>query len=148
MTAVLPPLHPRTERRLVDLYAELSGLAPGGGTGVLRDVVIADTDEEAWALWADGPLFCAQSWFTPFGFDRGLADPDTGEMPDLSAGSLALVGSVDTVTRQLETLLERLPVSWLFAWLYIGLTPHDRIMRTLEDLATNVLPRVTDTPAL
>ncbi|MHB1925342.1 MAG: LLM class flavin-dependent oxidoreductase [Acidimicrobiales bacterium] len=144
VTAILPPLHPGTERRLVDLYAEVSGRAAGDGIGVLRDVVIADTDEEAWAIWADGPLFCGRNWFAPFGFDRGLADPATGDMADVTAHGLALVGSVDTVTRQLESMLERLPVSWLFAWLYIGLSPHDRILRTLEDLATKVLPRVTD----
>jgi alkanesulfonate monooxygenase SsuD/methylene tetrahydromethanopterin reductase-like flavin-dependent oxidoreductase (luciferase family) len=141
VTAILPPLHPLTERRLVDLYAEVSGRPPGEGIGVLRDVVIADTDEEAWSIWADGPLFCGQNWFSPFGFDRGLAHPETGEAPSLSDSGLALVGSVDTVCRQLEALRERLPVAWLFGWMYIGLTPHHRIMRTLEDLATKVLPR-------
>lgn len=141
VTAILPPLHPVSERRLVDLYADVSGRPGGDGIGVLRDVVIADTDEEAWSIWADGPLFCGQNWFSPFGFDRGLAHPDTGEASSLTDSGLALVGSVDTVSRQLEVLLERLPVDWLFAWMYIGLTPHDRIMRTLEDLATKVLPR-------
>jgi alkanesulfonate monooxygenase SsuD/methylene tetrahydromethanopterin reductase-like flavin-dependent oxidoreductase (luciferase family) len=131
VTAILPPLHPLTERRLVDLYAEVSGRPPGEGIGVLRDVVIADTDEEAWSIWADGPLFCGQNWFSPFGFDRGLAHPETGEAPSLSDSGLALVGSVDTVCRQLEALRERLPVAWLFGWMYIGLTPHHRIMRTL-----------------
>ena len=144
VTAVLPPLHPVTESRLTALYQEVSGRPPGRGMGVLRDVVIADTDDEAWAIWADGPYFCGRSWFTPFGFDRGLAHPETGESPDMSGSGLVLVGSVDTVTRQLESLLARLPVSWLFAWMYIGLTPHAVVMRTLEDLATKVLPRVAD----
>jgi alkanesulfonate monooxygenase SsuD/methylene tetrahydromethanopterin reductase-like flavin-dependent oxidoreductase (luciferase family) len=142
VTAILPPLHPSIEARLVDLYAEVSGRPRGEGIGVLRDVVIADTDEEAMALWADGPAFCGSSWFAPFGFTRSLADPDTGETPDLFAESLALVGTVDTVTRQLEALQARLPVSWLFAWMYIGLIPHARVMRIIDQLATTVLPRV------
>lgn len=140
VTAILPPLHPVAEARLVDLYAEVSGRRRGEGIGVLRDVVIAGSDEEARALWADGPAFCGASWFAPFGFSRGLADPATGDMPDLFAEGLALVGTVDTVRRQLEALQERLPVSWLFAWMYIGLTPHKVLMRTIEDLATRIRP--------
>ena len=42
-------------------------------------------------------------------FLEGLDNPKTGEMPDLFENGLALVGSVDTVTRQLENLLKRLP---------------------------------------
>jgi alkanesulfonate monooxygenase SsuD/methylene tetrahydromethanopterin reductase-like flavin-dependent oxidoreductase (luciferase family) len=47
VTAILPPLHPVRETHLVETYAEASGRAPGDGIGVLRDVVVADTDEEA-----------------------------------------------------------------------------------------------------
>jgi alkanesulfonate monooxygenase SsuD/methylene tetrahydromethanopterin reductase-like flavin-dependent oxidoreductase (luciferase family) len=143
VTAVLPPLHPVTEGRLVDLYAEVSGRAPGDGVGILRDVVIADTDDEAMALWADSGLFCGGAWFRPFGFARGLAHPDTGEeLDDLFAHGLALVGSVDTVTRQLEQLRARLPVTWLFAWTYNGLVPHAALMRSIERFWTEVLPRL------
>jgi alkanesulfonate monooxygenase SsuD/methylene tetrahydromethanopterin reductase-like flavin-dependent oxidoreductase (luciferase family) len=142
VTAILPPLHPALESRLVDLYAEVSGRPRGDGIGVLRDVVIAETDEEAMQLWADGPAFCGSCWFTPFGFTRGLVDPETGEMPDLFSESLALVGSVDSVCRQLEALQRRLPLSWLFAWMYVSLTPHAKLMHTIETLSTEVLTRV------
>lgn len=143
VTAILPPLHPRLEERLVRLYAEVSGKPPGDGIGVLRDVIVAPTDEEALALWADSGVFCGGEWFEPFGFSRGLVDPDTGELPDILGQSLALVGSIDTVTRQLEALRKRLPVRWLFAWTYNGLVPHDRIMHSLNRFATRVLPRVS-----
>lgn len=142
ITAVLPPLHPVLERHLVDTYAETSGRAPGDGIGLLRDVVVAETDDEAMALWAEGPMFGFASWFAPFGFDKGLPHPDTGEMPDFLADSLALVGSVDTVTRQLERLFERLPARWIFAWEWNGLVPHDRLLRSIELFATEVAPRV------
>ena len=146
VTAVLPPLHPKLESHLVDVYAETSGLPPGEGIGVLRDVVVADTDQEAFALWADGPAFCGAAWFAPFGFAQGLADPDTGAAPeDLRTDSLALVGTVDSVTRQLEALTRRLPVSWIFAWTYNGLIPHARLMRSIEDFHQRVLPAVADT---
>jgi alkanesulfonate monooxygenase SsuD/methylene tetrahydromethanopterin reductase-like flavin-dependent oxidoreductase (luciferase family) len=143
VTAILPPLHPKTEDHLFRVYAEASGRPLGEGVGVLRDVVIAPTDEEAEALWADSGLFCGQTWFEPFGFFQGLVDPTTGVTPSLFDESLVLVGSPDTVTRQLERLCARLPVRWLFAWSYNGLVPHDRLMYSIEQFATTVLPRVT-----
>ena len=144
VTAILPPLHPKIERRLFELYAEVSGRKLGDGIGVLRDVVIADSDDEAMALWHDSGAFAGAAWFEPFGFGMGLLDPDTGERPaDLFAEGLALVGSVDTVARQLEALLRRLPAQWIFAWTYNALIPHAKLMRSIERFATEVLPRVT-----
>src|SRR5439155_19746798 len=67
VTAVLPPLHPTLERELFRVYAEGSGRRAGDGVAVLRDVVIADTDEEALALWNDSGAFCGAAWFAPFG---------------------------------------------------------------------------------
>ncbi|HYY06733.1 MAG TPA: LLM class flavin-dependent oxidoreductase, partial [Candidatus Limnocylindria bacterium] len=144
VTAILPPLHPTLEDRLVRLYAEVANQPLGEGVGVLRDVVVAETDDEAMALWADSGLFCGREWFEPFGFSKGLADPVTGEAPSLFDAGLALVGSPDTVTRQLIRLRARLPVRWLFAWTYNGLIPHAEVMRSIELFATRVLPRAGD----
>jgi alkanesulfonate monooxygenase SsuD/methylene tetrahydromethanopterin reductase-like flavin-dependent oxidoreductase (luciferase family) len=141
ITAVLPPLHPALETQLVDLYAEVSGRPRGEGVGFLRDVIVADTDEEALALWADSGLYCGRAWFEPFGFSRGLVDPTTGEAADLFDNALVLVGSADTVSRRLEQLTARLPLRWLFAWTYNGLVPHAKLMSSIERFATQVLPR-------
>jgi alkanesulfonate monooxygenase SsuD/methylene tetrahydromethanopterin reductase-like flavin-dependent oxidoreductase (luciferase family) len=142
VTAILPPLHPRREKALFELYAQESGRPEGEGIGVLRDVIIADTDEEAMAIWNDSGAFCGAAWFEPFGFAQGLADPDTGERPESFTQGLALVGSPDTVTRQLEALLARLPAQWLFAWTYNGLIPHATLMSSIETFYTKILPRV------
>jgi len=142
VTAILPPLHPVRERALFDLYAEASGRALGDGIGVLRDVVVADSDDEAHALWRDSAAFCGAAWFEPFGFSQGLAHPETGEGPDMFEDAMVLVGSVDTVARQLEQLCERLPMQWLFAWTYNQLIPHDKLMKSIEKFHTQVLPRV------
>jgi hypothetical protein len=77
VTAILPPMHEVYESPLFDLYAEVSGKPRGQGTGLLRDVIIADTDEEAMALWEDSGRFSGTAWFEPFGFRRGLMDPVT-----------------------------------------------------------------------
>jgi hypothetical protein len=55
---------------------------------------------------------------------------------------LLLVGSPDTVARQLEAMRRVSPVSWLFAWQYNGLIPHAALMRSLELFASEVLPRL------
>jgi len=89
VTAVLPPLHPKLESQLCDIYAEVSGKPRGEGMGVLRDVVIADTDEEAKQLWRDSGYFCGHHWFESFGFSQGLTDPATGKEADLFADGLA-----------------------------------------------------------
>ena len=142
ITAVIPPLHPVLEQHLVDVYAEVSGRPPGDGIALLRDVVVAPTDEEAMQLWVDGALFGFQSWFSPFGFDKGLPHPDTGELPDMLGDALALVGSPDTVARQLERLLERLPSRWVFCWEWNALIPDDALRRSIELFATQVVPKV------
>jgi len=144
VTAVIPALFPAFERQLFDLYAEVSGRPAGQGMGVLRDIIIADSEDEARALWRDSGFFCGREWFHPFGFYKGMEDPATGEVPDLFDNSLALIGTVDSVTRQIERLLERLPITWIFAWMYNGLLPHDRLMKTIELFSTKVLPRVAD----
>jgi hypothetical protein len=112
--------------------------------GVLRDLVIAETDAEAKTLWRGSGCFCGREWLEPFGLSKGMEDPKTGEASDLWDNSLALVGSVDTLTQQLERLVKRLPIRWIFAWIYNGLMPYDRVMKTLELFWTEVLPRAVD----
>ncbi|HET6184705.1 MAG TPA: LLM class flavin-dependent oxidoreductase [Acetobacteraceae bacterium] len=144
VTAILPPLHPEWESRLYDLYAEVSGRPRGQGTGLLRDIIIADTDEEARALWRDSGQFSGRAWFEPFGFRKGLMDPKTGSFPTseeaIEAG-YALVGTLDTVTRALERNMQRQKVDWLFCYTYNALLPHKVLMKTLELLWTKVMPR-------
>ena len=144
-TAVLPPLHPKLEERLIDAYQQVSGKPRGQGIGILRDIVIADSDEEALQLWTDSGRYCGEQWFAPFHFGEGMLDPDTGEDNFAHENYLdmgyALVGTVDTVCRQMEALTKRLPVNWIFGWAYNGLLPHDKMMQTLELYATKVMPK-------
>ena len=142
VTAILPPLHPKYETQLCKIYSDVSGNPIGEGMGVLRDVIIADTDEEARAIWHESGYFCGHEWFEPFGFSAGMEDPETKQTADLWNDGLAFVGTVDTVTRQVESFMKRLPVRWIFAWMYNGLMPHDRLMKTIELFWTKVLPRV------
>jgi alkanesulfonate monooxygenase SsuD/methylene tetrahydromethanopterin reductase-like flavin-dependent oxidoreductase (luciferase family) len=119
-------------------------LAFGDGLGLLRDVIVAPTDEEAQALHAQSGAFAGGAWFRPFGFDRGLAAPgESGPLtvPDLRERGLLLVGSPETVTRQLDLLFKQAPIDYLVAWQYISLIPNDALKRSIELFATKVLPR-------
>jgi alkanesulfonate monooxygenase SsuD/methylene tetrahydromethanopterin reductase-like flavin-dependent oxidoreductase (luciferase family) len=144
VTAILPPMHEAYEAPLFDLYAEVSGKPRGKGTGLLRDVIIADTDEEAMALWEDSGRFSGKAWFEPFGFRRGSMDPVTKKFSTAKesiALGHALVGTVDTVTRALEANIKRQPVDWLFCYTYNALVPHNKLMKSTEALWTKVLPK-------
>jgi len=142
--AVLPPIHPKLENYLIEVYADESGKPKGEGVAVLRNLIIADTDEEALELAQESAVFARNAWFEPFGFGRGLQDPDTGKQypfEEMFENGLMLVGSVDTVCKQLEAIQKSQPISWVFAWCYTSLLPHDVMMKTFELYATKVLPR-------
>jgi alkanesulfonate monooxygenase SsuD/methylene tetrahydromethanopterin reductase-like flavin-dependent oxidoreductase (luciferase family) len=145
VTAILPPMHRSYEDNLFDVYAEVSGRPRGQGMGLLRDVIIADTDAEAVALWKDSGVFSGRAWFEPFGFRKGVIDPVSGAAPSAELSlrnGYALVGTVDTVTRSLEAIKRRLPVDWLFCYTYNGLVPHPVLMRSIERFWTEVVPRL------
>jgi alkanesulfonate monooxygenase SsuD/methylene tetrahydromethanopterin reductase-like flavin-dependent oxidoreductase (luciferase family) len=152
VTAILPPMHIGMQNQLYETYqdeAEKNGrkLAPGEGLGVLRDVIVADTEEEALELWQQTGAFCGAAWFAPFGFWRGYTEPGRAEMltpPELMERGLILVGTPDTVSKQVETMLKGSPVKWLFAWTYNGLMPHKKLLHSLELFKTKVLPRFGD----
>jgi alkanesulfonate monooxygenase SsuD/methylene tetrahydromethanopterin reductase-like flavin-dependent oxidoreductase (luciferase family) len=146
VTAILPPMHRSYEENLFAVYAEVSGRPRGQGMGLLRDVIIADSDAEAVALWKDSGVFSGRAWFEPFGFRKGVIDPVTGVAPGAAesvASGYALVGTVDTVTRALEAIKRRLPVDWLFCYTYNSLVPHPVLMRSIERFWTEVVPRVS-----
>ena len=52
----------------------------------------------------------------------------------------ALVGTVDTVSRALEAIMNRQPADWLFCYTYNALVPHGKLMKSTEALRTKVLP--------
>jgi alkanesulfonate monooxygenase SsuD/methylene tetrahydromethanopterin reductase-like flavin-dependent oxidoreductase (luciferase family) len=148
VTAVLPPMHIALQNRLFEVYREEAAAAgrdlqPGEGLGVLRDVIVADTDEEALALWRNGAAFCGAAWFAPFHFGDVLIKPGTNEhlnVEEMLEAGLLLVGSPKTVAGQIERMQAQTPVRWLFAWQYNGLVPHAQLLHSLDRFATQVLP--------
>ena len=151
MTAILPPMRLSLQHELFEVYQQEAAsvgrdLEPGEGLGLLRDVVIADSDEEAMAIWRNSGAFVGATWFAPFGFGEALREPGGALVTpeeQIEQGSL-LVGTVDSVTRAMERLLEHTPVRWIFQWQYNGLVPSEQIQRSIREFKEQVLPRVTD----
>ena len=144
ITPILPAMHPALEDKLYSVYADVSGQPKGRGMGVLRDVIIAETDEQAMALWRDSGQFTGRAWFEPFGFRKGLVDPMTGTVPSpeqIIASGYAYVGSLDTVLRAMEASQRRQPVDWTFCYTYNALVPHAALMHSIETFWTKVMPR-------
>ena len=152
VTAILPPMNTTLQNQLYAVYAQEAAscgrtLAAGEGLGVLRDVVVADTDQEALRLWRSSGAFVGKAWFTPFHFGDVLAEPGETQLPtpeQMMEQGLLLVGSVGTVIEQLRRMREITPVQWLFAWQYNGLIPNAKLQRSLELFATEVLPAFHD----
>ncbi len=137
---VLAPVNDQLEEFLFKVYheeAQAAGrdIALGEGMGVLRDVIVADTDEEAWEMYHHAAAFVGAAWFAPFGF--GAAIPRPGEDPRsvtpqvMHDRGLMWVGSPDTVRRQMRKTLERLPLKYVMAWQYNGLIPAPAITKSL-----------------
>ena len=120
VTAILPPMHEIHERNLFEVYAAVSGRKPGEGMGMLRDIIIADSDEEATAAVGRlrrrspaTPGSCLSASAAACSIPRPARRRRTEEA---IAKGYALVGTVDTVTRSLEALKRKLPVNWIFGW--------------------------------
>ena len=147
ITAILPPMYPELQNRLYEVYQDEAAaagrtLAPGEGLGVLRDVIITDTDEEAIELWRHSAAFAGGAWFAPFGFAEALRPPG-GELLTLEEQleqGLLFAGTLDSVKRQVQNMLDVTPVSWIFMWQYNGLLSRSQILRSMEDFADKVLP--------
>jgi alkanesulfonate monooxygenase SsuD/methylene tetrahydromethanopterin reductase-like flavin-dependent oxidoreductase (luciferase family) len=145
ITAIVPPVHEKLENMLLDMYADESGKKRGDGVAFLRDLIICDTDHEARDVWERSSRWSSEKWFVDFGFRQGMKDPDTGVFPDIEevlSNGYALVGSEDTVCRQLEVLANRLPLNWLFCWMFSGLIDNEQNKRSLDRYMTKILPRV------
>lgn len=122
----------------------------GKGIGITREIVVADTDEEAIEIGRNSGCFIWNTFFEPFGFNAALArvGENYKDVPNtfdaMVERGLTLCGSPDTVSRKLEALFKDLPAEYFWVYLYNELVPQKAAMRTLELLTTKVLPRFTD----
>ena len=93
-------------------------------------MICAETDAKAQALLADYEWFW-NTWPTPFG--QG--------MPAL------LVGSPDTLNKQIEAVAREVPVKEAFLLIPQGLHAPEQLLESLDLFATKVMPNHADVPS-
>ena len=122
----------------------------GQGVGIVREVIVADTDEEAMALGKESGCFIWTKFFEPFGFNAALMrlDEDYNTIPNtfesMVERGLTICGSPDTVNRTFEELFKKLPAEYFWLYTYNELVPHKASMRSFELLTDKVLPNFSD----
>ena len=128
------------ERQLV-LFREERGSDPEE-LPVIREVCIAETDEEAVEL-ARPHLDSKYKAYVDWGQSEVLPPSDTlrREWDELRAGRFML-GSPETVTAEIRELRDRLGVTELLVRVQWPGLPHEHAMRTLELLAREVVPHL------
>ena len=117
--------------------------------GMLRDIIIADTDEEARRCGAIPASSPAAPGSCRSASAAACSIPKTGKAPtteEAIAKGYACVGTVDTVLRAMEAQQKRQPVNWMFGWTYNALVPHAMLMRSIEPFWTKVMPRFISCP--
>ena len=121
----------------------------GEGMAMTREIIVADTDEEAERLARDAGAFIWCNFFEPFGFNAAIAAPGQGPWDPpatfeaISEAGLVIHGTPDTVNRKLEKLFKDLPVDYFWMFIYNHM-PHQALMRSLELLTEKVWPNHTD----
>ncbi|MGE0485318.1 MAG: LLM class flavin-dependent oxidoreductase [Gammaproteobacteria bacterium] len=143
---------PEHARASVDLYHQAANaagreLARGRGLGHFREIVVADTDAEAIAIQERGLGYVWTRWHDWFGFNEALRRPgETGAIPNTAASvrerGYSMCGSVDTVARQLEAMIEDLDTDLIVPWIAAGPAPIDGLLKSNELLVERVLPKL------
>lgn len=135
--------------RVFDVYQEEAALAGrslrrGQNMALFRDVLVADTDEEAQELAADGSLWAFLEWqgVVSNAAEKFRLPGETGPMTPrkMLERRAVLVGSPDTVCREIEEHAKRYDPSHYVFLVYQRVIPHRAVMRSLELLATKVIP--------
>jgi alkanesulfonate monooxygenase SsuD/methylene tetrahydromethanopterin reductase-like flavin-dependent oxidoreductase (luciferase family) len=125
-------------------------LGYGEKVGLVREVIVADTDAEAEAIARNGGSIIWCNFFAPFGFNAAVAAPGEGafDVPNtfesMAERGLVIYGSPDTVNRKFEKLFKDLPAEYFWMFTYNGLIPQKAMMRHLELVTEKVLPNFTD----
>lgn len=152
---------PETFRMLCEAYAQTAGaaghgFAVGENVGVFRAVTLGDTMQEAEALGAGAGAHFV-NFFGAFGFCEAFRMPEDEErfagqpLPPsewtydrLRRNGYAIAGTPDDVKRQIEALVENVPVEW-FGWYFDqGLLTLDEAKRQLELFGEHVIPAFAD----
>ena len=119
----------------------------GQGVGHFREIVVADTDEEAYRIMEDGLGYIWTRWHDWFGFTEALRYVgEKGPVPNtpeaMRERGFSIAGSVDTVARGLQQMIDRLNPELIVPWIAAGPVKVDKLLRSNELLVEKVLPKL------
>ncbi len=149
----LPPVSALKER--FELYRDAASkahgreFAMGEGIGLVRDVYVADTMEQARAEFEEA-VMTSYRWIMHW---RGLrnmmnAGEELTDEHQLSFDFLfprnMLAGTPDYVSEKIAELRDTIGLEHLLLWTTHPGLPHDRAMRSIDLFAREVMPRFTD----
>ncbi|MEM7541648.1 MAG: LLM class flavin-dependent oxidoreductase [Pseudomonadota bacterium] len=136
----------------IDLYHQAALAAGydnewGRGLGHFREIVVADTDEQAQAIMERGLGYIWTRWHDWFGFNEALRRPGEEGAIENSPDTIrnrgySIAGSVDTVAKQLESMIESLNTDLIVPWIAAGPAPIDGLLKSNELLVEKVLPKL------
>jgi alkanesulfonate monooxygenase SsuD/methylene tetrahydromethanopterin reductase-like flavin-dependent oxidoreductase (luciferase family) len=129
----------------------------GEGVGLCRTIHFTNNKNDIYDIVDKYEAPVWTGWYAPFGFMESSRLPgEEGPVPKpgehladrLIKSGLLITGTVDDVKKQMEKLLEEIPLEylvWLFHW---GLIPRDEALNQLELFATKIMPEFGLTKAL
>lgn len=128
-----------------------AGFAGGCVLGVLREIVVADTDAEARRI-AKGPAefhLANLNWLrNKHGykdFTNRLRTPGGAGFDDLVSEGVLIVGSPETVLRQIKEQSQALGgINYLLAYMMFGNMSLPDALRSQELFATEVMPKLAE----
>lgn len=136
----------------VDLYHQSATAAGrdierGRGLGHFREIVVADTEEEAQAIQECGLGYIWTRWHDWFGFNEALRRPgEEGKIANEPATvrdrGYSICGTVDSVARKLEAMIEEFNTDLIVPWIAAGPAPIDGLLKSNELLVEKVLPKI------
>jgi len=149
----LPPVSALKER--FELYRDVASEAQGReyalgeGIGLVRDVYVADTMEQARREFEDA-VMTSYRWILHWRGLRNLMDAgeEVSDDMELSFDFLhprnQLVGTPEFVAEKIQELREEINLEHLLLWTTHPGLPHDRAMRSLELFTEHVMPQFAD----
>ena len=131
---------------------------PGGGDAIMvRDIYIAETDEQAWAeaapeitrFWqlATDNVWRGNSITTddlPRFTERFAYFPGGLTVKRMDEWGTSLIGNPETVLKKARQMIETARPDCLVGMFSFGGLSHEQVMRSIELFATKVLPRVAN----
>lgn len=126
-------------RRRVLAYRAAAGLPPPAEWPLTRDVVLADTADEAWAL-AERHLLVAYREEYAGSFRHPFIDQAAAADLRRLAADRFLIGDPEGVVAALRPFVTEFGATHLICRLFFPGLPHRRILRALELLAREVRP--------